>query len=943
MASPAAILSILVKTEGAQATAAQLTAVDKAASRSHKTFSALGAAAKSTGIALGVGGLTLGLKRSVDEFREAQKVGNQTNAVLKSTGGIANVTAKEVGNLANAISKKAGIDDEAIQKGENLLLTFKNVRNEAGRGRDIFNQATQAAVDLSAAGFGSLETTSKQLGKALNDPVKGLTALGRAGVTFSAQQKSAITALMDTGKAADRVKAQQIVLREVMSQVGGSAAAQATSTDKLRVTIGNLEESIGSHLIPTMDAAARVMIAIIGFFEKNRTAATALGVAVATLTAAWVGYKVATMAAAVATTVATGGLNLIIPLVAALAAGLVVLYTRSKTFREIVASVANTLKTVLGAAIRFVLGAFSSVLTGISKVARALGKDGLADKAAAGARAIDDLRDSLKAVPDKKNVDVSVKITLDGQSVDVSKAKPLSPTPPGGDGPGVIGSKIASKVRSNAGVRKAAAAAATFVPGFGAAPGKPSSSLRGANSALGPFARIGARFGLGVSSGSRPGSITSSGNISYHSSGEAIDMANGRGPDAAKLAFFKYMKSRYGSRLAELIYTPGGPGIKNGRSFTYTGQVARDHYDHVHVAMDLGKPGVGIGDAFGRAGAFMGDGMGDVAALARQAGFRGQALITAIAVAGAESGFRSHASNRNTNGSIDRGYWQINSVHGSQSTFSPTGNARAAFSISSGGRNWHPWVTYNTGAYRRYLNQARAAAGSISGSATKSKTGGATSTAGSGAASAVAKVNPLDQKLAGADLAIEQAKRFTPGPGSPFFATRSTAQIAAMTAKRKIIGARIRKIRAALKGHLTPATRLRLTQELTQRLQEHAQLGTDVQGLRHPAATDTGATVGGGDTTTAGDGADPNQALIDSNTALQASIDAQAEAAKAQAEALDAARAELKRQTDFATSVQNTSNFQLTKSLADLLSGQIVGYGVAGRKMTPGNGVEYSY
>ena len=134
----------------------------------------------------------------------------------------------------------------------------------------------------------------------------------------------------------------------------------------------------------------------------------------------------------------------------------------------------------------------------------------------------------------------------------------------------------------------------------GDGPGRPSSSkgsrgLLGARSSLQPFANIASGYGLSVTSGRRPGSITSSGNVSYHSTGEAIDVGDGRGPDANKLRFFRDLKRRYGSRLAELIYTPGGPGIKNGRPFTYTGQVAEDHYDHVHVAVDSGKAGVGDG------------------------------------------------------------------------------------------------------------------------------------------------------------------------------------------------------------------------------------------------------------------------------------------------------------------------------------------------------------
>lgn len=231
--------------------------------------------------------------------------------------------------------------------------------------------------------------------------------------------------------------------------------------------------------------------------------------------------------------------------------------------------------------------------------------------------------------------------------------------------------------------------------------GKGSAALKGARAAMGPYAAIGSRFGLSVSSGRRPGAITSSGNTSYHSSGEAIDEA---GSPKQMLAFFKYMKARFGGQLAELIYTPGGTGIKNGQPHKYTGQVAKDHFDHVHVAMDSGKPGVG--DGLGK---------GQIMNLWTRAGGSAGKANLAAAVAMAESGGETTASNRNKNGTIDRGLWQINSVHGGLSTFSPTGNAKAAVKISSGGRNWTPWVAYTTGAYRQYLGGATQGATSRSG------------------------------------------------------------------------------------------------------------------------------------------------------------------------------------------------------------------------------------
>jgi hypothetical protein len=218
---------------------------------------------KLVGVAAGfvaVDKITGFLKDANAEAREAQKVGALTTQVIKSTGGAANVTATEVGNLATSISNKIGVDDEAIQSGENLLLTFKNVRNEAGKGNAIFDQATKAAVDLAAgmaaASGGQLDLRSSTtlVGKALNDPIKGLTALSRVGVTFTQGQKDQIKKLVETGH---RMKAQKIILRELRSEFGGAAASQATESDKASVAIGNLKEQIGTALLPVVDDLAR--------------------------------------------------------------------------------------------------------------------------------------------------------------------------------------------------------------------------------------------------------------------------------------------------------------------------------------------------------------------------------------------------------------------------------------------------------------------------------------------------------------------------------------------------------------------------------------------------------------------------------------------------------------------------------------------------------------
>jgi hypothetical protein len=76
------------------------------------------------------------------------------------------------------------------------------------------------------------------------------------------------------------------------------------------------------------------------------------------------------------------------------------------------------------------------------------------------------------------------------------------------------------------------------------------------------------------------------------------------------------------------------------------------------------------------------------------------AAFTAAEIAKAESSGQQYATLADGNGTVDRGYWQVNSIHGALSTYDPAGNARAAVELSGDGTNWSPWVTYQTGAYQ---------------------------------------------------------------------------------------------------------------------------------------------------------------------------------------------------------------------------------------------------
>ena len=224
------------------------------------------------GGAAALGGLVATLKTGVDEFMGAQKVLAQTGAVLKSTGGAANVTSKQITTMSESLMKLSGVDDEAIQSGQNLLLTFTKIRNETGKGNNIFDQATLAMTNLSVAMGKDLSSSAILVGKALNDPVKGVGALSRAGVQFTASQKDTIKALVDSGNV---MGAQKMILKELETQFGGSAkAAGQTLPGQLNIlkeTFRNTAAELVTVFIPYLSRATKSLLDFVREFSAQPT------------------------------------------------------------------------------------------------------------------------------------------------------------------------------------------------------------------------------------------------------------------------------------------------------------------------------------------------------------------------------------------------------------------------------------------------------------------------------------------------------------------------------------------------------------------------------------------------------------------------------------------------------------------------------------------------
>ena len=204
--------------------------------------------------AMGIGKAIDFLSTSLTSLGRIEVINTQTETVIKSMGNASNITAKEVEALAGELEALTATEAESIQEGMNLLLTFGNIKNEAGAGNDIFNQTTKIMVDMGRAMGTDAASSAIQLGKALNDPVKGITALSRVGVSFTEQEKAMIESMVAAG---DTMGAQKIILASLQAQFGGSGAAYAETfngkMDLMKHAVGTIGETIMTSMLPILE------------------------------------------------------------------------------------------------------------------------------------------------------------------------------------------------------------------------------------------------------------------------------------------------------------------------------------------------------------------------------------------------------------------------------------------------------------------------------------------------------------------------------------------------------------------------------------------------------------------------------------------------------------------------------------------------------------------
>ena len=206
------------------------------------------------------------LKSMVKVVANAERQMLKLKAIIKATGGAANLSLHEIEELSAEIGIATLASTQKVRDAAGILLTFKSIQG------DVFRSALRLTQDLAEVGFGDLRTASMQLGKALEEPIVGLGALRRVGVSFTESQKEQIRVLSMTGQ---KTKAQEIIIRALNEQVGGAGVKAASglhgAMDSLReqFTLFFEQSKIGRAVVNFLTVALNNLADAMGNAERE--------------------------------------------------------------------------------------------------------------------------------------------------------------------------------------------------------------------------------------------------------------------------------------------------------------------------------------------------------------------------------------------------------------------------------------------------------------------------------------------------------------------------------------------------------------------------------------------------------------------------------------------------------------------------------------------------
>lgn len=289
-------------------------------------------------------------RRAVSAFNEQEQAVSKVRNALETMGPVAGKSLDALLQDASDLQKSSLFgDEEILDKVTAQLLTFGNVAGDA------FDRGQQAALDMATFIGGDLKESAIRVGKALEDPIKGVGALSDVGTTFSDSQKALIRTMVEAG---DTASAQGVILEALEKQYGGAAAAAAEAGtggfQQIMMTLGDLSEIVGELIVTYLSPLAEVIGDLINWVDGLEPGTRALVVGIGALAVAVGGLMLA-----------FGPVGAIIGLVAA---GVLVLIKNFDKVKRVATQVFNSVRNTI-------VSALSRVLTVVSQVAGVFDSD----------------------------------------------------------------------------------------------------------------------------------------------------------------------------------------------------------------------------------------------------------------------------------------------------------------------------------------------------------------------------------------------------------------------------------------------------------------------------------------------------------------------------------------------------------------------------------------
>jgi hypothetical protein len=241
-------VAVAIKETGAKAVESALDKLGQSATEATSDLKKMdgmlgGLGSTLAGLAASIGAAAI-FQRIAAETVEAEFATAQLNAALKSTRGVSGQTVEALAAHASALQQLSIYDDDVIAGAQAMLLTFTRIHG------DTFPKATEAVLNVAQAMGTDLKSAAIQVGKALNDPILGVSALARSGIQFTEAQREMIKQMVETNRLAE---AQRIILAELETQFGGSAKA---ARDTFGGALQSLQNDIGNALTLTGQSAS---------------------------------------------------------------------------------------------------------------------------------------------------------------------------------------------------------------------------------------------------------------------------------------------------------------------------------------------------------------------------------------------------------------------------------------------------------------------------------------------------------------------------------------------------------------------------------------------------------------------------------------------------------------------------------------------------------------